>query len=56
MTRPGRQRSRAKRDAGPPQRSNQKPVVQTSATQQRPDNRPKPTDATEKLGTPPKAR
>ncbi|KAA0023315.1 ribonuclease J [Antrihabitans cavernicola] len=54
MTRPGRQRGRARRDAGPPQR-NPKPVAQTSAAQQRPDKRQQPTDATERLGTPPKA-
>ncbi len=54
MTRPGRPRSRVTRNAGPPQ---QKPrqVPQSSAVTQRPDSRPKVTDPTGRLGTPPKA-
>ena len=59
MTRPGRSRGRVTRNAGPPVkaqgRAAGKPVVQSSATTQRPDARLKVSDATERLGSPPKA-
>ncbi|MCX5046589.1 ribonuclease J [Aldersonia sp. NBC_00410] len=59
MTRPGRSKGRATRNAGPPaqpeKRSGGRPVAQTSAAQQRPDSRNKATDPHDRLGTPPKA-
>jgi ribonuclease J len=49
-----RSRGRATRNAGPPQHR-PKQVPQNSAAQRRPDARPKSTDPTARLGTPPKA-